>query len=377
MYRPSRRQARVYNIAMKHIAIATFAVAALVIMPATVPTFASSAHAYTPKPLSFPADTAMHPAQSTEWWYLVGQLADRAGHRYSFEITLFKFAGLRRYFPGSPVDLAFRSDVALTDETARRFHHGITYVAADPPHTIAGTRRLRLRAGAIDMATTGVTPLRYRVQAALPDGRIALSVTSLRAPMLVDGGFLSWGSGYTYYYSLTHMTATGALTIGGHIVAVAGTAWMDHQWGTMSASNVTGWDWMEMQLGDHTDLSLVDERPASVLDARWTMALLPDGRQQFVPQAIITPLGRWRSPHTGVTYPSGWRVRVPKLRLDVVVTPTIPDQEVWDGYAVGGYRQSYWEGSCTITGTRAGRRITGKGYTELTGYGTPPPAPQL
>jgi len=40
-----------------------------------------------------------------------------------------------------------------------------------------------------------------------------------------------------------------------------------------------------------------------------------------------------------------------------------------------GFRKSYWEGSCTVTGTRDGRPVSGKAYTELTGYDTPTNAP--
>jgi len=68
---------------------------------------------------------------------------------------------------------------------------------------------------------------------------------------------------------------------------------------------------------------------------------------------------------------------VPALQLDVTVTPTVRDQEMWDPFAVMGYHSSYWEGSCTVVGTRAGHRVTGHGYTELTGYGSRPPSPQL
>jgi predicted secreted hydrolase len=65
------------------------------------------------------------------------------------------------------------------------------------------------------------------------------------------------------------------------------------------------------------------------------------------------------------------------LQLDVVVRPTVADQEMVDRIAVAGYRDSYWEGSCTISGTHAGHRVAGKAYTELTGYGSPPPATPL
>ena len=324
-----------------------------------------------PHPITFPADAAMHPSADVEWWYFVGHLADTAGHNYGFEVTFFKFAGLRRYFPGSSVDVAFRTDVAITDETARRFYHHITYVPMAPPRTVASTRELRLRAGAISIWTLG--RLSYSLHGGLPRGSVDLAVTSLRPPMLVHGGYLKFAFGYTYYYSLTHMRAVGTLSIAGRRIPVQGLVWMDHQWGSSTGDAVRGWDWMALQLDDHTDLSLTNERTAAGV-VRWAMALLPDGRQIFVPGALITPLGRWRSPTTGVVYSSGWRVRVPGLRLDVVVRPTVRDQEMADSLAVSGYRSSYWEGSDTVAGTRAGHQVTGKAYTELTGYGTPPPS---
>jgi predicted secreted hydrolase len=159
---------------------------------------------------------------------------------------------------------------------------------------------------------------------------------------------------------------------------VHGLAWMDHQWGDMGGSSVRGWTWMALQLDDHADLSLVNERATSTRYAfrRWTMALLPGGRQVFVPQAIIMPLGTWRSPTTRTLYPSGWRVRVPALRLDVVVQPTVHDQEMSDPFTVLGHHTTYWEGSCTVVGTHAGHPVRGKAYTELTGFSPPPPEPQ-
>ena len=339
-------------------------------------TATTAAHGVTPRPVTFPADAAMHPAAPIEWWYYVGHLADAHGHTYGFEVTFFKFSGLRRYIPASPVDTAYRTDIAITDEAGRRFYHDISYVPAAPVQAEASTRELRLRAGAIDVTTLG--RLRYSLHGALSHGGVDLSVTALRPPMLVGGrGFLGWGSGYTYYYSLTEMRAAGTLTVEGRRIAVHGTAWSDHQWGDMGGSSVKGWDWMALQLDDGTDLSIVNERPASFTQSRWAMAQLPDNRQLFMPGATITPLGQWRSPHTGTLYPSGWRVRVLRLRLDVVVQPAIHDQEMVDNYGVHGYRSSYWEGSCTVTGTRAGHVVRGKAYTELTGYNAPPPATHL
>jgi len=323
-----------------------------------------------PHPVAFPADTFAHPDVGIEWWYFVGHLADDAGHTYGFETTFFRFGGLRRY--GSPFDTLYRTDVAVTDEAAHRFHHAITYTPSLPPVTVASTATLSLRAGLLDISTLG--PLRYHIHGAMPDGQVDLAAASRRPPMLVDGGYTGWGTGYTYYYSLTHMTTTGTLTLGARRIPVHGVVWNDHQWGDMGGSSVKGWDWMALRLSDGTDMSLVNERPATAPYATWAQALLPDNTQRFVRQAIITPLSTWKSAASGVTYPAAWRVRVPRLKLDVVVRPTVADQEMTDtGFL--GFRKSYWEGSCTVTGTRDGRPVSGKAYTELTGYDTPTNAP--
>ncbi len=352
---------------------------ALVLLPAIpVPTLALARQAPPAGPnhtVSFPADTAAHLDMGTEWWYFVGHLADAAGHTYGFEVTFFRFAGLRRYFPGSPVDTAYRTDVAITDEAAHRFHEGVGYAAASAQATASATQ-VQLRAATVSVSTVG--PLSYHIHGGTSDGSLVdLTVASRRAPMLVHGGYTGWGSGYTYYYSLTRMQATGTLTVGSRRIAVRGIAWNDHQWGNMQQSNVIGWQWMALQLSDGADVSLVNERPYTSIDNDWAQGLLPDGRQVYTPRAVITVLDHWRSPATHTVYPSLWRVQVPALWLDVTVRPTIHDQEVIDRFAVNGWLFSYWEGSCTIMGMRAGHRISGKAYVELTGYGAPPTIPQL
>jgi len=89
----------------------------------------------------------------------------------------------------------------------------------------------------------------------------------------------------------------------------------------------------------------------------------------------MTPLGQWRSPTTHTVYPSGWHVRVPSLKLDVIVHPTVKDQELVDSWSVMGYRTAYYEGNCTVSGTHAGHHVSGTTYTELIGYGVPSQQP--
>lgn len=324
-----------------------------------------------PRPLRLPADAAMHPGASTEWWYCTGHLVDGHGRTYGFELSFIKITGLRKYIPGDPYNTVYRNDTAITDESARKFYHETTYTGARPPRAFASTTRLDIHAQTITMAALG--GYRYHLQGIVPDnGRIDLTIAARRPPMLVGGnGIIPWGDGYSYYYSFTNPSATGTLTIKGRRIAVRGVAWMDHQWGNWTPASVGGWTWMGVQLDDGTDIDLaVGKNLFKRGLGSGATAILPDNRQVSVSDTIITPLGHWRSKASGVRYPMGWRVRIPKLRLDLTVQPTVVDQELVDTWGgVAAFTQSYWEGSCTVIGTRAGHRVTGKSYTEMTGGG--------
>ena len=92
--------------------------------------------------------------------------------------------------------------------------------------------------------------------------------------------------------------------------------------------------------------------------------LWPDGRQQILTEDDFTveAVRTWTSPATGITYPSGWRIRVPAAAIELDVEPLIDDQEMRVSFV-------YWEGAVTATGAFGGDAVTARGYVELTGYG--------
>jgi predicted secreted hydrolase len=80
----------------------------------------------------------------------------------------------------------------------------------------------------------------------------------------------------------------------------------------------------------------------------------------------ITATGTWKSPHSGARYPSGWQVSLPDAGYNLLVTPTLADQELRTG---GSSSLIYWEGQVTIQGVDCAQQpVTGQGYVELTGY---------
>jgi predicted secreted hydrolase len=77
----------------------------------------------------------------------------------------------------------------------------------------------------------------------------------------------------------------------------------------------------------------------------------------------IAVTDKWRNA-AGARYPAGWRIRAAALALDVSVHPVLADQELQTA-------PRYWEGAVDVSGERAGRRVGGRGYVELVGYGAP------
>jgi predicted secreted hydrolase len=198
---------------------------------------------------------------------------------------------------------------------------------------------------------------------------IELELTSSGLPALQgDRGLSQKGAlpgNASYYYSLTHMATQGAIELGGQRYAVRGLSWMDHEFGSSAIEpGVAGWDWLGLQLSDGRDLAYARVRNA---DGSYGLALgalfAADGSKLDLASDAITleVLETWRSPHSGVEYPSSWRLRAPVAGLDVRITPWLADQEL--PLAV-----LYWEGAVKVEGTAGGRPIGGNGYVELTGY---------
>ncbi|HWE62813.1 MAG TPA: lipocalin-like domain-containing protein [Chloroflexota bacterium] len=324
------------------------------------------------KPIRLPADARMHPGAQNEWWYFTGHLRDARGHTYGFELTNFKFSGIRKLDPFSPVDTLYRIDFAITDEHARKFHSLIQYLMPAPGKTILSTKGLKSRMdagnGSLALDTLPGPGLAYRLRGQMKAGSLDLVVRTTRRPLLEGrNGVESIANGYSYYYSLTNMQSSGTLTLGTHALAVTGLTWMDHQWGNWSWKDDKGWDWMAVQLANGTSFSLVNFISGHGQTFKYAIISFPSGKQMLTADARMSPLNRhWRSAATGTLYPAGWHVQVPVIGLDGIVLPTVPDQEMVDR---SFEHVSYWEGSGRLTGTLSGAPITGLTYTELVGYG--------
>jgi predicted secreted hydrolase len=197
---------------------------------------------------------------------------------------------------------------------------------------------------------------------------LALAATK-PAALHGEDGYIDFGpAGGSYYYSRTAMTAAGTITVGGRTLAVDGSAWFDHQWGDFISVGAGGWDWFAVNLDDGTDVTLSLVRAAdgshplvygTLVDANGETRHLGAG------DFTVEPTGSWTSPATGVTWPAGWTVTLPRQDLVVTLEPSVAQQEL-DTRATTGV--VYWEGSQQVSATRAGRPLGGQAYVELTGY---------
>ena len=86
----------------------------------------------------------------------------------------------------------------------------------------------------------------------------------------------------------------------------------------------------------------------------------------------IEVLETWKSPRSGATYPSRWRIKVVPLSIDLGIISNLADQEM---HTPASTNIIYWEGSVSIAGTRHGNAVKGSGYVEMTGYALPFDAP--
>jgi predicted secreted hydrolase len=145
---------------------------------------------------------------------------------------------------------------------------------------------------------------------------------------------------------------------------------MDHEFFSSDLdTTLVGWDWFSLQLDDDTDLMLYRIRGKPGAGRDWLSGSFIDASGTVRPLAAeaiaIGPRRTWTSPKTGAVYPSGWDITIEPLEMSLKLSPDRDDQELDTRGSTGVV---YWEGSVSVSGTRAGRALAGVGYAELTGY---------
>ena len=320
--------------------------------------------------LQFPRDTGSHAQFRTEWWYLTGWVKDARGRDLGMQITFFRNRpGVAEANPSrfAPRQLLF-AHAALADAGKGRLLHDQR--AARAGFGLAEAQEGRTEVW-IDDWSLKQTDAGYSARIAAQDFSYALEFkTTQPALPQGEGGFSRKGprpAQASYYYSQPQLAVTGSITVGGERREVSGTAWLDHEWSSAYlAEEAVGWDWVGLNLADGGALMAFRIRD-KVGRSYWAGGSLrgADGSVRVLkPEEVgFEPTRRWRSPRTGVEYPVAMRLRAGELKLEL--EPLLEDQEL---DARAGTGTIYWEGAVRA---RAGGKLLGQGYLELTGYWKP------
>lgn len=344
------------------------------------------AQALSSRTFAFPRDHGPHPEFRQEWWYVTGNLDAAGGARFGFELTFFR-VGLAPPAPAGAADAgtaapdtsgapsAWRTreiclaHFAITDVAAGRFRYATKISRAALGLAGAAGPPLRVWIDDWTLGAEDAVPGDWRLSAAQAGYALELELHPLTPPVLNGAAGLSRKSDVpgsaSYYYSIPRIAVQGTLVRAGKPLDVRGLAWLDREWGSGALGPAeVGWDWFALQLGDGTALMFYALRnrdgsrdPHSA--GTWVES---SGEARTLASAAveIDVTDHWASAD-GVRYPSGWRVRVPTLALDVTVRPVLADQELRT-------TPRYFEGAVDVSGARGGRPLRGRGYVELVGY---------
>src|SRR5260370_949212 len=133
---------------------------------------------------------------------------------------------------------------------------------------------------------------------------------------------------------------------------------MDHEFFTHQLEpNQAGWDWLSLQLADHTELMLFHIRRADGSIDPYSAGTYVDaqGRTTHLLSGDFTlqPLAEtWTSPVTHAAYPIHWRIEIPKLSIELDAKTLLDSQELTCN---GLFAPSCWEGAIVLTGEQVRR----------------------
>lgn len=333
-------------------------------------------HAVGERAWSFPGDHGNHEGYRTEWWYFTGNLSDKEGSKYGYELTFFRQGlSLKSENSNNPwsVQDIYLAHFALTDVTSRKHWFAERTSRRGPGFALS-------KAGSMDVRVTNWS-------ARMVNGTINLSaryrememelVLAPRKPPVLHGqkGLSRKGPNEgqaSYYYSFTDLETRGTIKIPSRSqgLKVSGTSWFDHEFGSNQLSaGQSGWDWFGLHLSDGRDLMVYFLRKKDGSIEATSSGTLVDKRGASRHLALldlrVEILDTWKSPNTGGKYPSRWRLVIPSAKIDVTIGSLVPDQELLTTSSTG---VTYWEGAVEGKGESAGEAVSVKGYVELTGY---------
>jgi len=324
--------------------------------------------ALTPRPFVFPADHGAHPKFRNEWWYVTGNVADKNGRFYGYQLTFFRTAtrpplddnnARSRWALGD----VWMAHVALTDIDGGKHYSQQLLSRAGPGLAGATLNPFTVWLEDWSLTATGNDfPWHINVKGNIFS--LTLELSPLK-PMVQQGnkGLSHKSPGNaSYYYSYSRMATTGSLSLGGRQLPVEGLSWFDREWSTSVLDrNQSGWNWLSLQFNSGEELMYFelldrDQRADSNSQGKW-IDKNGHGHTLGLSDIKLTVLKRWTGPD-GQHYPIRWQLDYPGANNSWIVAATLDDQFM--DMAV-----RYWEGAVIIYHTD-NMQEAGRGYLEMT-----------
>ncbi len=325
----------------------------------------------------FPRDHFDHPDFQTEWWYYTGNLKSANGHRYGFELTFFRQALNRDPAKSAAWDMKdlYLTHLALSDLDGGHFYHAERINRAGPGIAGVSAANARIWNGNWQITWQGED---QKLQAIEKRFELHLTLHPEKQPVIHGENGVSQKSAgpgrASYYISLTRLAASGQLQLNGETFELSGLAWMDHEFFTHQLEpDQVGWDWLSIQLDDHTELMLFRLRRKDGSLDPFSAGTFVDaqGKSTHLKASDFTlqPLAQtWSSPASHAIYPIAWKISVPKLAIELEAHTTLAAQELTGNTKLA---PTYWEGAIQLNGQKGKLPLNGVGYLEMTGYDRP------
>ncbi len=332
--------------------------------------------------LRWPRDHGAHPGARNEWWYATGWFDGPAAAPIGFQITFFRHrtglaGGLQSRF--APRQLLF-AHAALSDIAAgrhlqaQRTQRWSGDEQAADAHAARGDTDVQLGRWSLQREPAAGAADRYRARVGGADAPFSLQLELLATQPGLLQGVAGWSrkgplpQQASHYYSLPHLQVQALLERDGKRSSLQGSAWLDHEWSDeYLPPEAVGWDWIGINLDDGGALMAFRLRRADG-SALWAGGSHRgvDGRvRTFAADELrFTPQRWWTSAASRARYPVQWSIDTPAGRFTV---RALMDAQELDGRMSN--RAVYWEGLSDLLDD-GGRRV-GRGYLEMTGYGTP------
>jgi predicted secreted hydrolase len=322
---------------------------------------------------SFPRDHFSHDNFKLEWWYYTGNLKNKEGREFGFQLTFFRVA-LDRFSDISKSSRWRLRDIHFAHMTVSDIENEKFYFFERLNREGLGNAGAKLDQFLVwnedwVLGNDGDT---HDLTAIQKGFGLKLSLRPQKEMVFHgENGVSQKGMGNaSHYFSYTRMKTSGKVYLKGEEFEVNGTSWMDREFSSSQLNErQVGWDWFSIKLDNQTELMIYRIRLKNGETEPYSSGTIVFKNGSYTHLELsdfdIRSITKWRSEKTGAVYPSSWSIVVPGHEIDLQVKPDFPNQELYGLRSIAG---AYWEGSVSVRGKYKGKPINGKGYVELVGY---------